>query len=154
MAASKPAEELYDLAADPYETNNLAADPQYATDLARLRQALDEWETTYPDLGMIPEEELLESWRPGGEFKVTEPPEIVREDGRLVASCPTEGASIGWTTDPPGARPQPATDFLGLSDKPATGGGAGSCTAGLSRHRVPERSGSSRSAWAICRAKI
>lgn len=123
MATSKPPEELYDLTNDPYETNNLAANPDYTADLAPLRQALDEWENTYPDLGMIPEEELLESWRPGGEFKVTEKPEVAREEGGfLVASCPTEGASIGWTTDPPGIHPQSTTDFLGLSDEPATGG--------------------------------
>jgi arylsulfatase A-like enzyme len=38
-----PAEELYDLAADPFELKNLAADPRYATRLAALRAELDGW---------------------------------------------------------------------------------------------------------------
>lgn len=122
MASSKPPEELYDIVEDPHELNNLAADPRYAAALARLSQALDDWEKTYPDLGMIPEEELLESWRPGGVFTVTEPPLVKYEDGRLVASCLTEGASIGWTTDPPGSQLEPAVNLLGLSDAPPTGG--------------------------------
>ena len=38
-----PAEELYDLAADPYELRNLAADPRQTTRLAALRTDLDTW---------------------------------------------------------------------------------------------------------------
>jgi uncharacterized sulfatase len=38
-----PAEELYDLAADPFELHNLAADPRHATRLAGLRAELDAW---------------------------------------------------------------------------------------------------------------
>lgn len=36
-------EELYDLASDPWELNNLAGDPAYAAPLARMRQILDRW---------------------------------------------------------------------------------------------------------------
>lgn len=38
-----PAEELYDLAADPFELHNLAADPRQATRLAAMRADLDAW---------------------------------------------------------------------------------------------------------------
>ena len=38
-----PAEELYDLAADPHELRNLAADPRQTTRLAALRAELDAW---------------------------------------------------------------------------------------------------------------
>jgi N-sulfoglucosamine sulfohydrolase len=40
---ARPAEELYDLTADPREQRNLAADPQHAPHLARLRADLDAW---------------------------------------------------------------------------------------------------------------
>ncbi|HEX4130361.1 MAG TPA: sulfatase [Pirellulales bacterium] len=43
LASSRPAEALYDLEADPYEFNNLAALPQYAGELKRLRSELDAW---------------------------------------------------------------------------------------------------------------
>jgi arylsulfatase A-like enzyme len=39
----KSPEELYDLKADPYELNNLAADPAHAATLARLREQVRQW---------------------------------------------------------------------------------------------------------------
>jgi N-sulfoglucosamine sulfohydrolase len=38
-----PAEELYDLSADPFELHNLAADPKQAERLAAMRADLDAW---------------------------------------------------------------------------------------------------------------
>ncbi len=43
FAPSRPAEELYDVNSDPFETVNLAGNPQYATTLAELRARLDRW---------------------------------------------------------------------------------------------------------------
>jgi N-sulfoglucosamine sulfohydrolase len=59
FAASKPAEELYDTQADPWEVNNLASDSQHAAKLAELRAALDEWMRETGDLGHVPEGELV-----------------------------------------------------------------------------------------------
>ena len=39
----RPAEELYDLEADPLEQNNLAGDPQYASVLGELREIVTKW---------------------------------------------------------------------------------------------------------------
>ncbi|NNJ28073.1 sulfatase family protein [Alienimonas chondri] len=44
-----PAEELYDLSADPHELNNLAADPAHAAALNELRGALAQWRTDTAD---------------------------------------------------------------------------------------------------------
>jgi len=38
-----PAEELFDLAADPHQTNNLAQSPAFEGTRLRLRAAMEEW---------------------------------------------------------------------------------------------------------------
>jgi arylsulfatase A-like enzyme len=43
FADGKPAEELYDVVKDPWETRNLAADPEYREQLTRMRAVLDDW---------------------------------------------------------------------------------------------------------------
>lgn len=101
VAAAKPAEELYDHSTDPYEVDNLAADRRYAADLERLRDELDAWQHAYGDLGLLPEAELIERWRPGGATPLTAAPRLFIEAARIVAGCATDGASIGWTTEPP-----------------------------------------------------
>lgn len=45
----RPVEELYDLAADPDETRNLAKDPHHAATLAQLRTRLDVWQREQGD---------------------------------------------------------------------------------------------------------
>jgi uncharacterized sulfatase len=48
----RPAEELYKLAEDPWELNNLAGDPQYVTKKEQLKQDLEQWMMEQGDLGM------------------------------------------------------------------------------------------------------
>jgi len=48
----RPAEELYDSAADPYEMNNLAANPNLADIKARLSAELDRWMAEQGDPGI------------------------------------------------------------------------------------------------------
>lgn len=48
----RPAEELYDIQRDPYEQNNLAADPAQRERLAELRTVLDGWMKQQGDLGI------------------------------------------------------------------------------------------------------
>jgi uncharacterized sulfatase len=49
----RPAEELYDLRADPDERRNLAADPQHAQRRAGLRAELDAWMKSQGDQGKV-----------------------------------------------------------------------------------------------------
>lgn len=107
VAASRPSEELYDVVADPHETSNLAADPQHRAVVARMRQALQQWQERYGDLGLRPEAQILEGWRPAGHARATATPAAVVTPEGIAAQCPTAGSSIAWTTDPPGELREP-----------------------------------------------
>lgn len=65
----KPAEELYDLASDPHQLTNLAADPAHRARLEALSKALDAHLVAINDNGFIPEgtsaEGYAESRKPG-----------------------------------------------------------------------------------------
>ncbi len=54
----RPAEELYDLAADPWELSNLAREPAHAATLARLKADLDAWMSAQGDTGLATERAL------------------------------------------------------------------------------------------------
>ena len=82
LAPEKPEFELYDLQADPYELNNLAADPGYAGvkeellgELNKWRSAINDrgvsegfrnggWPSTYPTRTLEAWEEVLAIWEP------------------------------------------------------------------------------------------
>jgi arylsulfatase A-like enzyme len=112
----RPPEELYDTQADPFEMINLADDPAYRRVLARLRGALDEWQTDVGDLGDMAEEEMVHRWWPQGVQPQTAMVGFVpfaaqsaglelsrggSFDGpcRLQLHCPTQGASMTYTFD-------------------------------------------------------
>jgi hypothetical protein len=120
----RPVEELYDTEADPHETHNLAADPQFTDDKARLRTALESWIDSVGDMGTIPELEMVRRWYPGGMQPQTAAPLFIPlaadQDGIEPAAahythtvtgpavlqlyCATQGASIAYRfeTDTPG----------------------------------------------------
>jgi hypothetical protein len=93
---TKPVEELYDTHNDPHEIRNLAADPQHAAALARLRAAHEKWREDTGDLGLIPEAELNEQRRPGGKWAVTADPTTALQLGKITIRSATEGASIAY----------------------------------------------------------
>lgn len=95
----KPAEELYDTEADPFEVNNLAGRPEFAETQARMRAALETWMKNTADLGVVPEDELIERFWPGHKQPATAAPAIQRAaDGTVTITCTTPGASIGYRT--------------------------------------------------------
>lgn len=109
VAASKPAEQLFDITNDPHELEDLTHDPVFESDLIRLRNVLDEWITESRDLGMRDETVLVDEWRPGGEQQQVTTPQL-EADGRIV--CSTAGARVGWTTDPPTEHEPSAQELL------------------------------------------
>jgi len=120
----RPAEELYDLANDPWEVNNLAKDPTHRETVRRLRGALDDWMQRYDRFGSIDEFAMVRQWWGGAEKPQTAMPALIpmgrgqyreglqqepvgdsiafHEPVRLFLFCGTHGASIEWrlTSDP------------------------------------------------------
>jgi hypothetical protein len=57
---ARPPELLFDVEADPFETKNLAGDPEYGDILKKLRDKLIGWEKLMPDLSFYPEHHLIQ----------------------------------------------------------------------------------------------
>ncbi|MDX1285405.1 MAG: sulfatase, partial [Draconibacterium sp.] len=56
---TKKPEALYDLENDPFETNNLATNPEFKEKLVEMRSELDTWIKGMPDLSFYPEHHLI-----------------------------------------------------------------------------------------------
>jgi N-sulfoglucosamine sulfohydrolase len=115
MRTSRPAEELYDTRTDPHQIKNLAAEPAHRATLARMRKAVTDWMLRINDQGLINEAEMIQRMWPGGVQPETAQPYIVarrttdapaRRESMVITAptevvlyVPTQGASIGYTTD-------------------------------------------------------
>jgi hypothetical protein len=115
MRTSRPAEELYDTADDPHQIRNLSADMKHQQTLGRMRKAVSDWMTRIGDQGLVNEPEMIQRMWPGGVQPETAQPYIVprREldapsrpasiaiaaPMEVVIYVPTQGASIGYTTE-------------------------------------------------------
>jgi hypothetical protein len=116
MRDKRPAEELYDTQADPHQVRDLAGDEAQRPTLERMRKAVSDWMVRTSDQGLIAEAEMIQRMWPGGVQPETAQPYIVprrtadapvrqaslaiQEPTELVVFVPTQGASIGYTTDP------------------------------------------------------
>jgi N-sulfoglucosamine sulfohydrolase len=115
MRAQRPAEELYDTAADPHQIRDLSADQTHRATLVRMRNAVTEWMARTADQGLINEAEMIQRMWPGGVQPETAQPYILSRrdtaaparpasmkiDGptEVVIYVPTQGASVGYTTE-------------------------------------------------------
>jgi hypothetical protein len=115
MRTSRPVEELYDTSADPHQVRNLAAEPAHRSTLERMRKAVVDWMARIDDQGLVNEPEMIQRMWPGGVQPETATPYIVprralgapqrrdtlaiTEPIEVVVYVPTQGASIGYTTD-------------------------------------------------------
>jgi N-sulfoglucosamine sulfohydrolase len=136
MQTSRPAEELYDTKADPHQVRNLAGDSTYRATLERMRRAVVDWMTRVHDQGLINEAEMVQRMWPNGIQPETAEPYVLsrrsterparqetmtfREPMEVVIYVPTQGASVGYTTDTgPNARWRLYTGPI-LIDRPVT----------------------------------
>jgi N-sulfoglucosamine sulfohydrolase len=117
MALTRPAEELYDVKADPYQLNNLANNPVYKPVLESLRIRHQQWTLETGDMGHENEVEMIARMWPGEKQPVTDIPwfvinapedrgsKIYHTGGKFSSPmslgfyCPTQGASIVYTFD-------------------------------------------------------
>jgi arylsulfatase A-like enzyme len=83
FAAPRPAEELYDLCEDPFETKNLATQLEHAERLSEMREMLHAWMIETGDLGLITEPILEDLGKEYGTkyaiLRVVEHPALMRE---------------------------------------------------------------------------
>ena len=93
---SKPEEELFDIDNDPHELNNLADNSDYKAKLIEMRNECERWMNEINDMGLIPEDEIIESFWPNKIQPVTAIPKVNNDDGRITLGCLTKGASIGY----------------------------------------------------------
>jgi hypothetical protein len=115
MRASRPAEELYDVQRDPHQIENIAGDPAHRATFEKMRGAVTEWMRRIGDQGLINEAEMIQRMWPGGVQPATAQPYIVPRRTtdvperrptitapapvEVVIYVPTQGASIGYTTE-------------------------------------------------------
>ncbi len=97
FAPTKPAEELYDTKADPWEFKNLIGNPLYEEKLRELRKAHEDWVLTHGDLGALVEMDMVRNWWGGKDSPlVTSPAESTYEGGKISLKSSTPGASFGY----------------------------------------------------------
>jgi N-sulfoglucosamine sulfohydrolase len=136
MRTTRPAEELYDTKEDPFQIRNLSEEPAHRPTLERMRKVVMDWMTRIGDQGLINEAEMIQRMWPGGVQPETAQPYIVARrstdaparpesmsmegPAEIVIYVPTQGASIGYTTeDGPNAKWRLYTGPI-LVDSPMT----------------------------------
>lgn len=92
-------ERLFDMRSDPYELRDVARDPAYADELARLRGALDAWLAQVGDWSEEQEDVTVARFEPDGQRQTTPPPRAAFSGTRLVLRATVAGASLGYRID-------------------------------------------------------
>jgi arylsulfatase A-like enzyme len=86
----KPAEELYDIAADPDQTANLVCEPRFESTLAAMSRALDDHMLAIRDAGFIPEGSPLEIGQAYENEEIYPLAEIISLANRVIRRDPLD----------------------------------------------------------------
>jgi len=98
--ANKPKEELFNCKLDPFELNNLADNPKYKHKLKELRLEMDSWLAKIDDNPNLAEADLVKKlWNNQPTKPITAKPFVALKNGKIMITCATEGASIGYKTN-------------------------------------------------------
>lgn len=100
FADHKPVEEFYDTRNDPCELHNLIHDSALTEEITDLRAACSNWMNSTGDMGMTPENELIQLFWPGGKQPKTGAVNYEISGQEVKLSCATPGASIGYQVIP------------------------------------------------------
>lgn len=88
-------EELYDTQTDPHCIHNLIEDPAHAQRVAKMRQALRDWQLHVHDSGLIPEEELYRRSKESGQTIY----DLVRDRKRYNLPAYLDAADLALAKD-------------------------------------------------------
>lgn len=146
-AATKPAEELYDLQSDPHEVRNLADDPTMNLHLQRMRRAHLQWVSDTRDLGLLPESEITRREKAAGSrYAILRQPqgETLMTDLRDTANLAADPAKHLDALASALGSPDPAVVYwaaTGLGNHAIQGGslpmGASKALINLLKHSAP-----------------
>ncbi|MFK7844849.1 MAG: sulfatase-like hydrolase/transferase [Rhodothermales bacterium] len=100
FSSDRPAEELYDLAADPFELNNLATNANFESTRKQYASVLDDWITQTGDQGQFPEpveglKLMLGIW---GDHATNPEYEPLRQQFEDLSSSQFNLKSSGWVS--------------------------------------------------------
>ncbi|KFD22525.1 choline-sulfatase [Tatumella ptyseos ATCC 33301] len=98
----RPAEEFYDLRKDPAQLKNVITDSAYRAEIARFRQAMDDWRDQGNDTNLIDEGQMVtDLLDTQGRQHVTLSPVVMQDEvnHKIYLSNRTENASIGYSWD-------------------------------------------------------
>jgi len=94
--STKTTEELYDCEKDPFNLVNLAENDAYQEILNQFRTENLKRVEKYPDLGMIPEAQLIDMMWPNFIQPQTSKVEFAKNDNTILLKSSTKGASIAY----------------------------------------------------------
>lgn len=93
------AERLFDLERDPFEIDDVSADPHYSAVLQRMRTEMDAWLARVGDWSEEPEADMVARFEPDGERQVTPAPGLAVTGGMLVITPAAPGHSLEYRID-------------------------------------------------------